>query len=32
VTESKVPAVVRIDSALYTGGPVWSIQLASPVW
>jgi hypothetical protein len=32
VTESTVPAVVRIDSALYTGGPIWSLQLASPVW
>ncbi len=32
VTESKVPAVVRIDSALYTDGPIWSVQFASPVW
>jgi hypothetical protein len=32
VTESRVPAVVRIDSALYTDGPVWSVQFASPVW
>ena len=32
VTESKVPAVVRLDSALYTDGPIWSVQFASPVW
>ena len=32
VTESRVPAVIRLDSALYTDGPVWSIQFASPVW
>jgi hypothetical protein len=32
VTESKVPAIVRIDSAMYTDGPVWTAQLASPVW
>jgi hypothetical protein len=32
VTESKVPAIIRIDSALYTDGPIWNAQLASPVW
>jgi hypothetical protein len=32
VTESRVPAVVRLDSALYTDGPIWSVQFASPVW
>jgi hypothetical protein len=32
VTESRVPAVVRLDSALYTEGPIWSVQFASPVW
>jgi hypothetical protein len=32
VTESRLPAVVRLDSALYTDGPIWSVQLASPVW
>ena len=32
VTESKVPAIIRIDSALYTDGPIWSVQFASPVW
>ena len=32
VAERGVPTIVRVDGALYTGGPVWSIQLASPVW
>jgi hypothetical protein len=32
VTESRVPAIIRIDSALYTEGPIWSVQLASPAW
>jgi hypothetical protein len=32
VAENGVPTVVRVDTALYAGGPVWSIQLASPVW
>ena len=32
VAEGGVPTIVRVDGALYTGGPVWSIQLASPVW
>jgi hypothetical protein len=32
ITKDGVPAIVRVDAALYTGGPVWSIQLASPVW
>jgi hypothetical protein len=32
VTESRAPAVVRLDSALYTEGPIWSVQFASPVW
>jgi hypothetical protein len=32
VTEGRVPAVVRLDSALYTEGPIWSVQFASPVW
>lgn len=32
VTEGGVPTIVRVDAALYNGGPVWSIQLASPVW
>ena len=32
ITKDGVPAIVRVDAALYNGGPVWSIQLASPVW
>jgi hypothetical protein len=32
VADSGVPTIVRVDTALYVGGPVWSIQLASPVW
>ncbi len=32
IIEGGVPTIVRVDAALYTGGPVWSIQLASPVW
>jgi hypothetical protein len=32
VTESTVPAVVRMDAALYTDGPIWSVRLASPAW
>jgi hypothetical protein len=32
VTDSKVPVIVRIDAAMYNGGPVWSVRLASPVW
>lgn len=32
IAEGGVPAIVRVDAPLYTGGPVWSIQLASPAW
>jgi hypothetical protein len=32
VAEGGVPAIVRVDTTLYVGGPVWSIQLASPHW
>jgi hypothetical protein len=32
VTESRVPAVIRLDSPLYAEGPIWSVQFASPVW
>lgn len=28
----KAPAFVKEEGALYEGGPIWSIQLASPVW
>jgi hypothetical protein len=30
VAEGSVPAILRVDTTLYVGGPVWSIQLASP--
>jgi hypothetical protein len=26
------PAFVKAEQALYTGGPVWRIELASPAW
>jgi hypothetical protein len=32
ISKDGVPAIVRVDAALYNGGPVWSIQLASPEW
>lgn len=32
IAEGGVPAIVRVDAPLYTGGPIWSIQLASPAW
>src|SRR5277367_2080358 len=32
VAENGVPEIVRVDTSLYVGGPVWSIQLASPTW
>ena len=28
----KAPAFVKEEGALYQGGPIWSIQLTSPVW
>lgn len=28
----KIPAIVRVDAALYLGGPILSIQLANPTW
>ena len=32
VSKSSVPAILRIDGAFYTDGPIWSAQLASPSW
>lgn len=32
VSESGLPAVVRVDGALYAEGPVWNIEPASPEW
>jgi hypothetical protein len=28
----KAPAFVRMEGPLYHGGPVWRIELTSPVW
>ncbi len=30
--EGKAPGFLRLDGALYEGGPIWRIELASPVW
>ena len=32
VIHSKAPAFVRMEGQLYQGGPVWTIELTSPVW
>jgi hypothetical protein len=32
IVRDDVPAFVRADQPLYAGGPVWSIELAGPVW
>jgi hypothetical protein len=32
VLDGKAPTFVRMKGQLYQGGPVWTIQLASPVW
>lgn len=32
ILEGKAPSFVKEEGALYQGGPIWSIQLASPVW
>jgi hypothetical protein len=32
VVGGEVPSFARMQGALYLGGPVWTIQLASPVW
>jgi hypothetical protein len=28
----EAPAFVREEGPLYQGGPIWTIQLTSPVW
>jgi len=28
----EAPAFVREEGPLYEGGPIWTIQLTSPVW
>jgi hypothetical protein len=32
ISSGIILTVVRVDAPLYTGGAVWSIQLASPLW
>jgi len=32
VIGGEVPTFARMQGALYLGGPIWTIQLASPVW
>lgn len=32
VAEGEAPAFVKSEGALYLGGPIWSIQMISPVW
>ena len=32
VTKGSAPTVIRVQGALYTEGPVWNIQVASPTW
>ena len=31
-SSGRIPAIVRVDTALYFGGPTLSIQLANPTW
>jgi hypothetical protein len=28
----EAPAFVKLEGPLYFGGPIWRIELASPVW
>ena len=32
IAGGKAPGFVRLDGPLYEGGPVWRIELASPIW
>jgi hypothetical protein len=32
ILSGKAPTFVRMEGQLYQGGPVWTVQLASPVW
>ncbi len=32
VTRGEVPSVLKMEGALYIGGPIWTMELASPVW
>jgi hypothetical protein len=32
ILEGEAPAFVKSEQPLYNGGPVWRIELVSPVW
>ena len=32
VLRGKAPAFIRMEGQLYQGGPIWTIELTSPVW
>jgi len=32
IMEGEAPAFVRMEGALYNGGPIWRIELATPSW
>jgi len=32
ILRGEAPAFIRSESQLYVGGPIWQIELASPVW
>ncbi len=32
ILDGKAPAFVRMEGQLYQGGPVWRIEMATPVW
>jgi len=32
IAGGEVPSVAKLRGALYLGGPIWTIQLASPMW
>jgi len=32
ILEGKAPAFVRMEGQFYEGGPIWKIELTSPVW
>lgn len=32
IANGPVPALVKLEGALYFGGPIWRIEMASPVW
>ncbi|RXH55741.1 hypothetical protein [Granulicella sibirica] len=32
VMQSEAPAIVKVEAQFYEGGPVWRVELTSPVW